>query len=291
MNFVFSASDSWQGLMSASVSKQRLLDVLKVVRDGKPGFFKQWASHHAKFGVWNANADTAQVLVNVYGGMPTLQALAAAGLDRVYIDDLTAVVGAKRAAHIVSLIDLKAGRVTKQPIRKLGLMAGRIAFALAVVAAIWIKVSDAPPEDRWSAADESSIATADESGSDPTSSETPLRLPSCAMYSAFKIQLGCTDHITNSLAPQDIPTTSEARQAERKMFSAINSYPASAECRDFTDQIEGLVGGQVASIAASFAGGSVTHADIVNACSAAYGEALLNYCGAVPGGCDSVIPK
>ena len=134
--------------MNASVSKQCLLDVLNIVRDGKPGFFRQWAGRHAKFGVWHSNADAAQVLINVYGGMATIQALAASGLKRVYIDDLTSVVGAKRSANIARLIDLRAGRVKKQPLRKFGLLAGRIGLAIGALAMLWDAISAAVP---WNA--------------------------------------------------------------------------------------------------------------------------------------------
>jgi hypothetical protein len=118
---------------------------LKVVRDGKPGFFKQWASRHAKFGVWHSNADAAQVLVKAYGGMATMQALAASGLERVYIDDLTAVVGAKRAMNIAGLIDLKAGRVKRQPLRKFGLIAGRFGLVIGALAILWNSLSATIP--------------------------------------------------------------------------------------------------------------------------------------------------
>lgn len=130
--------------MSASVSKS-LTDVLKMVRDGKPGFFKQWAGRYAKFGVWSSNADAAQVLVNLYGGMPTMQALAGAGLQRVYIDDLASVVGAKRAADIARLVDLKTGRVQKQPFRKIGLVVGRVGLAVMALVALWSAIGPAVP--------------------------------------------------------------------------------------------------------------------------------------------------
>lgn len=280
--------------MSASVSKQRLLDVLKIVRDGKPGFFKQWASRYAKLGVWHSNADAAQVLVNVYGGMATMQALAASGLERVYIDDLISVVGDKRARNILRLIDLKAGRIKKQPIRKFGLIAGRVGFALAAAVALWSTISDKVSESANTVGDAQAAeaaATSDAPVVETSSAEAPPRLPSCEMYAVFKTHLACTDHVTNRLAGQNIPTSAEARDAERKMFTAANSYPASAQCRDFAEQVVGLTLGRIDAATAEFSERSISHEDIVNACSETYGEVLREYCGSMPGGCASAIPK
>lgn len=280
--------------MAGSVSNQKLLEVLDAVAKGKPGLFRRWASRHARLGVWQANADAAEVLVGVYGGTLTLQALAAAGLERIYVDDLSSVVGARRSANIVALIDLKSGRVRRQPVRKFGLLAGRIAFAFACVIALWIAASEETPSGAATDVNEQVAPAAAMVGVpalDEQGGESTERLPSCAVYSVFMTQLACTSHVESRLQSQNISMSDEAREAERKMFAAANSYPASAECREFTEQVMGMTVGQIDAATADYFGRPVAHEDIVNTCSDTYGAVVAGLCGSMPGGCESVIPS
>lgn len=111
------------------------------------------------------------------------------------------------------------------------------------------------------------------------------------MYAVFRTKLACTDHVKNRLMGQNISPPAEAREAERKMLIAANSYPASAECRAFTEQVGGMTIGRIDAATAEFFGRLVSHSDIVNACSETYGDVLGEYCGSMPGGCASAIPQ
>jgi len=276
--------------MASDISKRVLMDVLESVKSDRAGPFERWSDAHATRKSFRLDADIALHFVKAYGGLGTLKALRSAGLENVYVADMTEVVGARRARKALARINFRSGLVRDQPILRRASSVGKAALIGCAVIGLWNAVQskpDSPAQAETSPTDaavEADTTEAEEVNEESASSE-PIRISSCETYVTMKVQLRCFDHV-NSMLGQTIIQSSDNRLAHRQMSSAVSAYSPSPECRNFKDGVEGMALGQVGMLLSEVpAGGRPSNDDVANGCASLYGDAVINYCGGSPGGC------
>lgn len=276
--------------MASDISKRVLMDVLESVKSNRAGPFERWSDAHATRKSLRLDADIALHFVNAYGGLGTLKALRSAGLEKVYVADMTEVVGAHRAHKALARIDFQNGLVRDQPILRRASSVGQAALIGCAVIGLWNAVQskpDGPAQAETSPAEAAVEAdtTEAEEVDEESSTSKQFRISSCEIYATLKVQLRCFDHV-NSMVGQTIVASSDNRLARRQMSSAASAYSPSPECRNFVEGVEGLALGQVGMLLSEVsAGGPPANDDVVSGCASLYGDAVINYCGGAPGGC------
>ena len=114
--------------------------------------------------------------------------------------------------------------------------------------------------------------------------DSRVAIRSCDEYATMKDELAIFDGAREQLQGKQLEDTPEAAKARRGLAASVQSYSASAECRDFADQVQGIAGGQiVTAILPRFSDQQTVDAKaLFNASSKLYGDAYASYCGSTP---------
>ena len=154
--------------MNASV-KQSLAILLKAIEGSGNLPFQEWVSLHGKPRSRTWDSDLAVTLSKAYGGVSTLIALKTVGLERLYLLDLEAVVGKRRARAAAKRIDPVSKAVRGRPMMK----ATQVLIPLIIVAVMIFRMADNSSDTGQADADLSSSTPYASQTGDSTNIERP----------------------------------------------------------------------------------------------------------------------